>query len=49
MFLGLSLSSGLALTVEWYLANAAWCEHVQSGSYNRERLGTLDDDGGEAS
>jgi len=36
------LASGLALTVEWYLANADWVEHVQSGSYNRERLGTLD-------
>ena len=33
------LASGLALTVEWYLANRSWCEHVQSGSYNRERLG----------
>ena len=35
------LASGLALTVEWYLANASWSEHVQSGSYSRERLGTL--------
>ena len=31
--------TGLRATVEWYLANADWCEHVQSGSYRRERLG----------
>ena len=36
------LASGLALTVDWYLENHEWCEHVQSGSYNRERLGQLD-------
>ena len=33
------LASGLAATVGWYLANGAWCESVQSGSYRRERLG----------
>jgi dTDP-glucose 4,6-dehydratase len=33
------LESGLRRTVAWYLANLAWCEHVQSGSYRRERLG----------
>jgi dTDP-glucose 4,6-dehydratase len=33
------LASGLAATVSWYLANTAWCESVQSGSYRRERLG----------
>jgi dTDP-glucose 4,6-dehydratase len=31
--------SGMRATVEWYLANTDWCEHVQSGSYRRERLG----------
>ena len=31
--------SGMRATVAWYLANADWCEHVQSGSYRRERLG----------
>ena len=30
---------GLRETVRWYLANRAWCEAVQSGSYRRERLG----------
>jgi dTDP-glucose 4,6-dehydratase len=34
-----SLEVGLAKTVAWYLANRAWCEAVQSGSYRRERLG----------
>ncbi len=33
------LAAGLAKTVDWYLANRAWCEAVQSGSYRRERLG----------
>jgi dTDP-glucose 4,6-dehydratase len=31
--------SGMRATVEWYLAHADWCEHVQTGSYRRERLG----------
>jgi dTDP-glucose 4,6-dehydratase len=31
--------SGLRATVEWYLANRAWCEAVQEGRYGRERLG----------
>jgi dTDP-glucose 4,6-dehydratase len=35
-----TLEAGLAKTVAWYLANRAWCEAVQSGSYRRERLGT---------
>jgi dTDP-glucose 4,6-dehydratase len=33
------LTEGLAATVEWYLKHRAWCESVQSGSYQRERLG----------
>jgi len=33
------LESGLAATVRWYLENRAWCRSVQSGSYQRERLG----------
>jgi dTDP-glucose 4,6-dehydratase len=31
--------SGLAATVRWYVANRAWCDSVQSGTYRRERLG----------
>ena len=26
-------------TVRWYLRHRNWCETVQSGSYDRERLG----------
>jgi dTDP-glucose 4,6-dehydratase len=33
------LESGMASTVQWYLENRAWCESVQSGNYQRERLG----------
>jgi len=33
--------SGLALTVDWYLANHRWVNRVTSGSYRRERLGLL--------
>ena len=33
------LSSGLRETVGWYLDNRDWCEAVQSGRYERERLG----------
>ncbi|MGH7789651.1 MAG: dTDP-glucose 4,6-dehydratase, partial [Candidatus Binatia bacterium] len=33
--------SGLRATVQWYLANRAWCEAVQAGTYRRERLGTV--------
>jgi dTDP-glucose 4,6-dehydratase len=32
-------TAGLARTVRWYLDNAGWCEAVQSGRYERERLG----------
>ncbi len=35
-----TFDSGLRKTVEWYLANQAWCARVQDGSYRRERLGT---------
>ena len=30
---------GLEATVRWYLAHREWCAAVQSGSYERERLG----------
>ncbi|HVG08187.1 MAG TPA: dTDP-glucose 4,6-dehydratase [Thermoanaerobaculia bacterium] len=36
-----SFESGLRATVRWYLQNRAWCEAVQSGKYDRERLGLL--------
>jgi dTDP-glucose 4,6-dehydratase len=33
------LESGLRATVQWYLDHRDWCERVQAGRYNRERLG----------
>jgi len=33
------LESGLLATVQWYLAHREWCERIQAGRYNRERLG----------
>ncbi|MGI2104700.1 dTDP-glucose 4,6-dehydratase [Shewanella frigidimarina] len=34
-----TFESGLRKTIEWYLTNQTWCQHVQDGSYQRERLG----------
>lgn len=34
-----SFESGLRRTVEWYLANTAWCQAVEGRGYSRERLG----------
>lgn len=34
-----TLDAGLERTVAWYLQNRAWCETVQSGKYDRRRLG----------
>lgn len=34
-----TFESGIRKTVEWYLNNQVWCQHVQDGSYQRERLG----------
>ena len=34
-----TFETGLRRTVEWYLANEAWCQDVQSGGYRQERLG----------
>ncbi len=31
--------SGLRRTVRWYLDHAAWCQAVQKGKYERQRLG----------
>lgn len=37
-----TFESGIRKTVEWYLNNSEWCQRVQDGSYQRERLGTSD-------
>lgn len=34
-----SFESGLCKTVQWYLDNLDWCQRVQDGSYQRQRLG----------
>jgi dTDP-glucose 4,6-dehydratase len=34
-----TFETGLKKTIEWYLNNQDWCQHVQDGSYQRERLG----------
>lgn len=34
-----TFDTGLRKTVAWYLANPEWCQRVQDGSYQRQRLG----------
>lgn len=34
-----TFNSGINKTVDWYLTNSEWCQHVQDESYQRERLG----------
>jgi dTDP-glucose 4,6-dehydratase len=34
-----TFASGLRKTLSWYLANRDWCQRVQDGSYQRQRLG----------
>ena len=38
---GETFDTGIRKTVTWYLENSEWCQHVQDGSYQRERLGAL--------
>lgn len=35
-----TFETGIRKTVQWYLDNQGWCQRVQDGSYQRERLGT---------
>lgn len=37
-----TFASGLRKTVQWYLDNQEWCQHVQDGSYQGQRLGFTD-------
>ena len=37
-----TFESGIEKTINWYLQNSEWCQHVQDGSYQRERLGSGD-------
>lgn len=34
-----TIESGLSKTVQWYLANRAWCQQVTANEYERQRLG----------
>jgi dTDP-glucose 4,6-dehydratase len=34
-----TFESGIRKTVQWYLDNQIWCQHIQDASYKRERLG----------
>lgn len=34
-----TFESGIRKTVNWYLKNLNWCQNVQTGNYQRERLG----------
>lgn len=34
-----TFETGIRKTVRWYLDNQQWCQRVQDGSYQRERLG----------
>lgn len=36
-----TFESGIRKTVQWYLDNQEWCQRVQDGSYQRERLGAV--------
>ena len=36
-----TFATGIKKTIQWYLDNKIWCEHVQDGSYKGERLGVI--------
>jgi len=36
-----TFSTGIKKTVQWYLNNKIWCDHVKDGSYQGERLGII--------
>ncbi|OXX53574.1 dTDP-glucose 4,6-dehydratase [Vibrio sp. V12_P9A6T4] len=40
-----TFETGLRKTVQWYLDNQKWCQNVQDGSYQRERLGVVSGEG----
>jgi dTDP-glucose 4,6-dehydratase len=43
-----TFETGLRKTMEWYLDNVTWCQHVQDGSYQRQRLGVIENEKGSA-
>lgn len=36
-----TFESGIRKTIQWYLDNQTWCQHVKDGSYQGERLGVI--------
>jgi dTDP-glucose 4,6-dehydratase len=36
-----TFTTGIKKTVEWYLENTTWCNHVKDGSYQGQRLGVI--------
>jgi len=32
-----TFDSGMRKTVEWYLNNQAWCDHIKDGSYTKSK------------
>jgi len=36
-----TFETGIRKTLQWYLDNPIWCQHVLDGSYQGERLGSL--------
>ena len=36
-----TFETGLTKTIDWYLDNQQWCDHVSDGSYQGERLGLV--------
>ena len=36
-----TFETGIRKTLQWYLANPIWCQHVLDGSYQGERLGSI--------
>ncbi|EHJ06113.1 dTDP-glucose 4,6-dehydratase [Marinobacter manganoxydans] len=36
-----TFETGIRQTVQWYLQNLDWCQRVQDGTYQRERLGEV--------
>jgi dTDP-D-glucose 4,6-dehydratase len=36
-----TFAAGIRKTVKWYLENTIWCDWVKDGSYQGEKLGTV--------
>lgn len=36
-----SFATGIEKTIDWYLENTSWCDDIQSGNYQRDRIGLI--------